>query len=159
MQAAPAAEPRAIQTFVQVPPAGYVDVTTGYTGPNRALVGTGLVTFTFAYIPAVVVAAESSLPADHHLYIPVAGPWVDLGNRPPCNVSHINCDTEAANRVLLAVDGAFQGIGVLTVFAGFLVPEHGATTAVTATTDKPSIHFGPTRMGTGGLGAIAYGSF
>jgi hypothetical protein len=158
MQAAPASEPRAIQATVLYAPRAYVAETTGYTGPNRALVGTGLVTFTLSYVPALVIAAESSLPADHHLYIPAAGPWVDLGNRPPCNVSHINCDTESGYKVLLAVDGAFQGIGVLTVLAGFLAPEH-ATTTVIAGSDKPTIHFAPMRMGSDGLGATAYGSF
>src|SRR6516162_3853198 len=55
-----------------------------YTGPNRALISTGLVTFGLAYVPAVIVAGTSSLPADNHLYIPVAGPWLNLADRPAC---------------------------------------------------------------------------
>jgi hypothetical protein len=104
----------------------------------------------------VVIAAESSLPADHHLYVPAVGPWIDLGNRPPCTVSGIACTTEAGNKVLLAIDGVLQGLGVLTIFAGFLVPEH-VTMATYAS--GPSIHVTAARMGTDGVGAAAYGSF
>jgi len=134
--------------------------TTGYSGPNRALIGTGLVTFAASYIPAVIVAGESPQPADHHLYVPIAGPWLDLANRPGCGVASVSCDTETTNKVLLAVDGVFQGIGVLTTIAGFLSPEHDEeTVATSAKADKPTIHVSPAEMGAGGAGLAAFGTW
>ena len=41
-------------------------------------------TFTLAYVPAVLVAQQSTQSADNHLYVPVVGPWVDLADRPTC---------------------------------------------------------------------------
>jgi hypothetical protein len=133
--------------------------TTVYTGPNRALIGTGIITFGLAYVPAVVIAGESSLPADHHLFVPVAGPWINIANRPRCGEGNIACDTETTNKVLLVVDGVFQGLGVLTTLAGFVTPERVVTTTpVTGKAQGPTIHFAPTPMGSG-VGAAAFGSF
>ncbi|HEX3771354.1 MAG TPA: hypothetical protein VHV30_10835, partial [Polyangiaceae bacterium] len=99
-----------------------------YTGPNRRLIGSGLVTFGVSYIPALIVAGTSDVSADHHLYVPIVGPWLDLGDRPECGAGHIGCDTETTNKVLLVVDGLFQGIGAVTTVWGFLTPEHREVT-------------------------------
>jgi hypothetical protein len=129
-------------------------------GPNRALIGTGLVTFGLAYVPAVVIAGESSLPADHHLFVPIAGPWINLANRPPCGAGNLACGTETANRALLVVDGMFQGLGVLTTLAGLFTTERVVTTTpMTGKERGPTIHFAPAQMGAGGVGAAAFGSF
>ncbi len=155
------------QTNIVTPPAAarVVEKPETYTGPNRALISTGLVTFGLAYVPAVIVAATSTLPADNHLYIPVAGPWLNLANRPACgtgnpseaaNVSAIPCDMETTNKVLLGVDGVFQGIGALTLLVGLLSPEHEEESAVTG---KPTVHITPARMGKGGYGIAAFGNF
>jgi hypothetical protein len=128
-----------------------------YNGPNRSLIGTGLVTLGLSYIPAVVVASKSTQPADHHLFVPVAGPWLNLANRPPCGGEGIACDAETTNKVLLGVDGVFQGIGVLTTLAGIFSPEHEAE--VVTSTGKPSVHVSPARMGVGGYGVTAFGAF
>ncbi len=150
-------------TVVQAPPQTVVAQPApvaeqaGYSGPNRALIATGLVTFGLSYIPGVIVAGESSQPADHHLYVPVAGPWLDLANRPACGPNNVGCDTENTNKVLLVVDGVFQGLGVLSVVAGFLSPEHEVVTAAEA--QKPTLHFTPAEMGAGGVGAAAFGTF
>jgi hypothetical protein len=136
------------------------ETTGGYAGPNRALLGTGFVTFAAAYIPAVAVAAGSDLHEDHHLYVPVAGPWLDLANRPMCAANSPACDNETTNKVLLGVDGAFQGIGALTTLAGFLAPENGTgTMTTTAAAEKPSVRLSPARMGAGGYGVTAFGDF
>lgn len=148
------AEPPAPATVAPAP-----ERTTGYSGPNRALIGTGLVTFAASYIPAVVVAGESSLPADHHLYVPLAGPWLDMADRPACGAANVACDNETTNKVLLAVDGVFQGIGVLTTVAGFLAPEHDEVVTTSAKSDKPTIHISPAEMGAGGAGLAAFGTW
>src|SRR5882762_4110338 len=49
--------------------------------PNPGLLGVGIGTFVVSYGPAVAVGAISDHKGDHNLFIPVAGPWIDLGNR------------------------------------------------------------------------------
>jgi hypothetical protein len=132
-----------------------------YTGPNRALIGTGLITFGLSYIPAVVVAGTSSQSADHHLYVPVVGPWLDIGDRPDCGARSISCDTETTNKVLIAADGVFQGIGVLATVAGLLTPERTVTTTTAANKveKQPQVRVSPTRFGSTGYGVAAFGQF
>lgn len=132
---------------------------TAYTGPNRALISSGILTFGLSYIPSVVVAAESSRSADHHLYVPVVGPWLDLGDRPGCGAGSIACDTETTNKVLLVADGIFQGLGVVTTVVGFLVPERAEVVTTTAQNDKPSLHLTPAQFGSSGYGLAAFGRF
>ncbi len=152
-----AAPSLAAKAAVVTPAAVAVPETTEtYAGPNRALVGTGLVTFGLSYVPALIVASQSNQQADHHLYVPVVGPWLDLVNRPACGPESVACDTETTNKVLIGVDGVFQGIGALTLIAGFLSPEHESEVV---TTGKPSIHLSPARMGAGGYGVTAFGDF
>ena len=149
-------------TVVQAPggaAAAPAETTTTYEGPNRAMVGSGLVMFGLSYIPAVIVASQSNQDVDHHLYIPVAGPWINLANRPDCNVARIGCDTENTNKVLLVVDGVFQGVGALTTVIGLLSTERETAPVTRTASDKPSIHFTPASMGAGGVGAAAFGSF
>lgn len=123
------------------------------TRPNVPLITTGLLTFGLSYVPAVVVAGESSQNADHNLYIPVAGPWIDMFNRPACGAGGPDCTTETTNKVLIGVDGVFQGVGAVMTVLGLLTPE--THTATAAQIDKPTIHVSPTSVGTGyGLGAV-----
>jgi hypothetical protein len=149
------------ETVVAQPPSATVTAPAAetpetYSGPNRSLIGTGLVTFGLAYIPAVVVASQSPQSPDHHMYVPVAGPWMNLANRPACGAEAIACDTETTNKVLIGVDGVFQGIGALTTIVGFFSPEREHEVV---TTSKPSVHITPARMGAGGYGLAAFGNF
>jgi hypothetical protein len=130
----------------------------GYAGPNRALVSTGLVGLGLSYVPAAIVASQSSLDADKKLFIPVAGPWLNYANRPDCRESGIACDTENTNKVLLVADGVVQGVSALTFLVGLLTPEPTERVVRTAS-DKPTIHFTPASMGAGGVGAAAFGTF
>src|SRR5262249_37767867 len=94
------------------------------SGPNSALLGSGLFAFGAPYVASVIVAASSSSSADHNLYIAVVCPWMDFANRDPCDgFFQPSCDTETANKVLLAADGIFQGIGALEIVGAFLTPE------------------------------------
>ena len=158
--AATAALTWANASFAQGPDVPVVE-SRSYAGPNRALLGTGIVTFGLAYIPAVVVAGESNQPADHHMFVPVVGPWLNLGNRPDCGVGNVSCDNETTNKVLIAADGVFQGLGVLAVVGSFLSPEHDQVVTRTASREpeKPSLHFAPAQMGSGGYGLRAFGKF
>lgn len=126
-----------------------------YTGPNVPLITTGLVTFGLAYVPALVVAGESSQSADHNLYIPVAGPWLDIANRPQCGNGGPDCTTETTDKVLIGVSGVFQGVGAVMTVIGLLTPEHNDVVTTAAKNDSPTIHVSPTSVGSGyGLGAV-----
>jgi hypothetical protein len=130
---------------------------TSYTGPNVPLLTTGLTTFGLSYAPALVIGAMSSQSADRNLYIPVAGPWLDMANRPACNVrGGPSCGSETTNKVLLGVDGVAQGLGAAMTVVGLLVPtRHTVLTKTTAKHEGPTIRIGPDRLGTGyGVSAV-----
>jgi len=96
---------------------------TGESGailPNPYLLRSGLFTLGAAYVPALVVALESSRSADNRLYAPIVGPWLDLGDRGKCNGGCGNRET--VNKVLLVTDGVFQGLGVLQIVSSLLIP-------------------------------------
>lgn len=128
-----------------------------YTGPNRWMIESGLATFGLSYIPSLIVAGTSDVSADHHLFVPLAGPWLDLGDRPGCGAGHIGCDTETTYKVLLVVDGLFQSIGAITAVTGFLTPEHREV-ITTSEIDKPTLRVVPSNVATG-YGLTAFGSF
>ena len=130
----------------------------GYTGPNLPMMTTGIGTFGLAYIPAVVVAGESTLSADHNLYVPLAGPWLDLAERPGCGGSTQACTTENTNKVLIGLDGVFQGAGAVLTVVGLLTTEHRVIVTRTAKSDKPTIQVSPAILGTG-YGMAAVGSW
>jgi len=125
-------------------------------GPNSALLGSGLFTFGVPYVASVIVASTSNNDADHNLYVPVVGPWMDFANRGSCGgFTQNSCDSETANKVLLAADGVFQGIGALQIVGAFLMPE--VHTAYVAT--EPRVVVGPSRVGRSGYGLAAGGTF
>jgi hypothetical protein len=125
-----------------------------YTGPNVPLITTGLGMFGLSYTPALIVGAMSSQSADRNLYIPVAGPWLDLANRPGCTGRA--CGSETTNKVLLGVDGVFQGVGAAMTVVGLLVPtRHEVVTKTSAKGDGPTLRISPSTVGTGyGLTAV-----
>ena len=127
----------------------------GYA-PNRFLLTSGLIVFGIPYTASVVSAATSGLDADHHLFVPLVGPWVDLANRPNCPPGSNACDNETTNKVLLGVDGVFQAIGTIEVVSAFLSPEHKSVTTVPATAYTPKMTLTPSRIASGyGVTAVA----
>jgi hypothetical protein len=133
------------------------------TGPNTALISSGLFTLGIPYVTSVIVATQSDHAGDNHLYIPVAGPWLDLANRGNCGgITQPSCDNETTYKVLLIADGVLQGIGALEIVGGLLTP----TTRTVAADRKhqtaalePHVRVAPTAMGRGGYGLAAVGSF
>jgi hypothetical protein len=91
------------------------------TRPSQPMLSSGIFTFGASYIPAIVVAAESRHPGDHDLYVPVAGPWMDLGDR-HCPVGAL-CEHEDLYKGLLIADGIFQALGALDIVGAFMFPE------------------------------------
>jgi hypothetical protein len=128
-------------------------------GPNADLIGAGLVTFGLAYLPATIVASSSDIRADQHMYVPVAGPWLDMSSRPLCGGASA-CDTETGFKVLLAADGIIQGLGALMTLAGILSPEPSAVSAPAAL-EKPTMQLKvtPAHVGSFGYGLAAFGKF
>lgn len=127
--------------------------------PNYAILGSGLVIFGISYGTSVVVAATSDLPEDHHLFIPILGPWIDFANRGGCGgVAGPSCDTETTNRVLLVVDGVVQAIGALTVLDAFFTPESHTVTRTRAAKNGARVYVAPGGVGTG-YGLVAVGGF
>jgi hypothetical protein len=128
------------------------------TIPNRALLGTGAVAFTVAYVPSVIVAAASDHNGDNHLYIPVVGPWLDLGNRGCEPLQFNNCGTSTWAGIALVTDGIVQGFGAVNMIASFFIPER----TYVAEAPKPQhahVAFAPTSFGGRGYGAVASGQF
>jgi hypothetical protein len=123
----------------------------GSSGPNRAVLGTGVLALILSYVPAVVVASGSNVSADKDLYAPVAGPWIDLASRPSCGPGAIACNTETGNKVLLIADGLFQAWGLIATAISFVVSEHPSTTS--------SVTIAPTPVGAAGGGLTAVGRF
>ena len=118
--------------------------------PNAGLITGGAIMFGIPYASSVIVAASSNREGDKNLYIPLAGPWMDLANRGRC--IGFSCDNETSNKVLLVVDGILQGVGALQVVSGFIFP---STRTVTRTV---GVHVTPTG-GRSSVGLAAYGSF
>jgi hypothetical protein len=129
-----------------------------YTGTNVPMLATGLGLFGLSYAPALVVGATSSVAADRSLYMPVAGPWLNLANRPACGGRNgASCANETTNKVLLGADGVAQGVGAAMTLVGLLVPVHHETVTkrTTGQSEGPTIRISPGMMGTGyGVSAV-----
>lgn len=135
------------------------EVQVSQTRPNSALLSSGITALAVPYLASVVVAAESEHPGDGNLFIPVAGPWMDLADR-HCEVG-VQCHNEGLYKGLLIANGIFQGLGALQIAGAFIFPE---TITVTGTarrstpTRTASIRVTPTSVG-GGYGLAAVGAF
>lgn len=135
------------------------ETTSEATGPSMAMVGSGVVIFGLSYIPAVIAGSTSGLPADRTLFVPLAGPWIDLTQRPGCPASSSSCNGETTDKVLLVTDGIFQALGALTVLGGFLDTAHETKTVQRAAVLEPTVKVSPASMGAGGYGVVALGTF
>jgi hypothetical protein len=127
-----------------------------YVGPDRGLLRSGAWTLGLGYVPALFVAIESPRPADRYLFVPVAGPWLDIAHR-DCD----NCRNEGLNQFLIAADGVVQGVGALEIVGSFLFLERSVTTRSSRkarANTALNLRFKPTRV-PGGYGLTAIGNF
>jgi len=129
-------------------------------GPSASELSSGIVTLGLTYGMAAIVAAESPQPADHRMFVPVAGPWMALANRPGCGgATGPSCGTETTYSVLIVADGIGQALGSLLIVGAFLHPETVTrTTTVSEDTVKPVLHVLPASVGSG-YGVQALGTF
>ena len=131
------------------------EVQVSQTRPNQAMLYSGAFAFGVPYLSSVIVGAASSHPGDRNLFVPVAGPWIDLADR-HCPTGS-PCDHEGLYKGLLIADGIFQGIGALQIAGAFLFPE---TITVTNAAQRPrpqvaTVRVAPSSVGTGyGLAAV-----
>ena len=103
--------------------------------PNRSLLSTGAGVFLLSYAPSVVIGAMSPRDADKKLFIPVAGPWMDLGHR-GCGPEHPCGKGEDIATAMLITSGVVQGAGVLMALGSLVIPESTTITEKTATGDE-----------------------
>lgn len=89
------------------------------TGPDFSLLRTGLWTLSVAYASSVVVAATSPRDADNYLFVPIAGPWLDLSHRDSAD----NGKYETFYKTLLIADGLIQGFAAAQIAWSFIVGE------------------------------------
>jgi hypothetical protein len=132
-------------------------------GPNRGLLGTGLVMFGLPYAASVAVAATSERPADRDLFIPVAGPWMDISNRRTCAGTTFDCDQESFYKAILAANGVLQAVGALAIVGSVLFPEvrpksPPPANSLTPARDK-AVMISPYYTGNGSYGLSAIGRF
>jgi hypothetical protein len=155
----PAPQPQPVVVTPAPIPQPVVAEQTTYRAPNLPILVGGLVMFAGAYVPSVIVAAANDNSYDNHLYIPVVGPWLDLGDRPGCGgFNQTSCSTEGVYTALLIGSGVFQGLGAISTVVGLFVPER-RTMIVTAKADKPSLHVLPAQVSRDGYGVAALGTF
>jgi hypothetical protein len=127
------------------------------TGPNRLLLASGAATLAFGYGGAAWVGATSSLETDRLLLLPLAGPWLALATRAPCDEPSTGvCGHETTYDGLLVADGLVQIAGVVQVALAFL--RRDLRRAV-----EPSLFGGHMRVAparaAGGLAIAATGTF
>jgi len=115
----------------------------------------GLWTFAGSYIPAVVVATVSPRDFDRPLYIPLAGPWIDLATR-DCP----DCRHETVNKVLLVGSGVFQAVGAINILGSLFFGGRRDYAADSSPT-RPAVAFSvaPVQFNRNAYGAMATGSF
>jgi hypothetical protein len=145
----------ATATPVAAPPSR--DESVEARGPNFVMVGAGLVSFGFSYAIASIVGATSSDSVDKRLFVPVAGPWIDLAARSACVAAPGgSCHSEGVNRAGLVFDGVFQGLGALAIVGGLVF--HWPQAAKVASVRGTEIQLAPVQYARGG-GLAAIGSF
>jgi hypothetical protein len=123
--------------------------------PNRALLSTGTGLFVLSYAPSIVAAAVSGRDEDKRLFIPVVGPWLDLGQR-DCNARPCG-GREDLNKAMIITSGIAQGAGVLLAISSLFIPEtvETKTTVSSAAATKPTVRVTPvTDAAGGGIGAV-----
>lgn len=121
-----------------------------YSGPpNRPMLGIGITALLLGYIAAAAVGSSSNA-TDGSMLAPVAGPWVNLGNRPGCGgPGNATCGKETWNRALVITDGVVQAWGLIAAGMSFFLKE----------SQYPKLQVTPAAVGPGGYGLTAFGSF
>jgi hypothetical protein len=125
------------------------------TRPNRALLSTGTGLFILSYGGSVIAGAVSDREEDKRLFIPVVGPWLDLGQR-DCGAATPCGSNEDLAKAMIVTSGVVQGAGILMALGSFFIPETTTVTERTQTAKtKPTVKVLPVSFAAGaGVGAV-----
>ncbi len=121
--------------------------------PNSTLLSTGAGLFVLSYGGSVISGALSDRDDDKRLFIPVAGPWMNLANR-TCAAPTPCGENEDVAKAMIVTSGIVQGAGVLLALGSLIVPE---TTSIRERTKsaRPGVTVLPMSFGAGaGIGAV-----
>jgi hypothetical protein len=148
-------EPGTTVLVTPVRPGARTETTYVTVQPNYGMISTGLFMFGVPYVGSVVVASGSPVDADDWLYVPVAGPWIDLAERGPCGrgEGRPSCGYVARDAALLVADGIAQGVGMLMILGGYAMPVKRIVRV-----SEREIHIAPA-VGGGTYGLAAAGRF
>ncbi len=131
--------------------------------PNRPMLVTGSAILIGTYAGTAIQGAVSDTSADRNNLIPIAGPWINMGER-QCQLG--DCDTrEDLHNVLLIGSGVGQAVGLGLTIASLFVSEDrdeyakARRTPQVAKVKVPELHVLPVSMGRGGAGLGAVGTF
>lgn len=89
------------------------------TRPRPKPLRNGLWTLSVMYVASATTAIVSPRSVDDYLFVPVAGPWLDLAHRERDD----NGKYETLYKVLLVADGVIQAIGVAQIALALIFPE------------------------------------
>jgi hypothetical protein len=125
----------------------------------------GITLFVLSYAPTAYIGATSRLTTDRDLLVPLAGPWVDLAERPKCVAPAGSqalpvspCLVETLSKVAIVTGGAVEALGAILIVAGIPSSTRVSYEGDKVSADKPTVHVLPT-MGAGGTGVRAFGTF
>ena len=124
--------------------------------PNGRLLTLGTGALVLGYAPAFVVALTSDHKGDKDLFIPVVGPWFDLGDRVCTLTETTNCGATGMEKAALVVDGIVQGVGALMMAGSFVIPERSKPRAAD---NSPRVRVVPSSIGGRGAGMSVFGQF
>ncbi len=152
-QPAPAGQTTTTAAPYAPPPQGqemYAEKSTSHY-PNKTLLSTGIGLFVLSYAPTAIAGAVSSRDEDRNLFIPVVGPWMDLGER-----NAPGGRSEDVAKGMIITSGIVQGAGVLLAVGSLVIPETTSTTEKSQVAqNKPEVKVLPVSFGAGaGLGAV-----
>jgi len=122
-------------------------------GPDPLLVTTGVVIFGVPYAFSASAAANSSLPSDKWLYVPIAGPWGDIIARLSCTTTDCKGDV-GPSALPLVLSGLGQAAGVGILIKALIDPPGKSAKAARDT----HVHVVPATYA-GGAGVQAFGAF
>jgi hypothetical protein len=128
------------------------------TRPNGSVIAAGLVIFGIPYAASLASYGASKHPGDDSLWVPVAGPWLDLADRGGLPTARPQREEELSNRALLVTDGLFQALGAVAVVGAFIFPEL-RTKQLGDETAKPHLRMTPMKLGKLSYGVGAVGTF
>lgn len=115
------------------------------TRPNKPILFTGGALLLGSYVPTAVFTATEDL--DRILYVPIAGPWLHLADRPD--------DADNTETVLIVGSGIIQGAGAILTAASFFLPEKVPAATIQAGNMKFHVTPMANGRGTAGVGAFA----